>query len=506
MASNILNVLENVEKGRQNCIKNAKLANLPATDDMDIFNIGNLFLEQNNTEFINPNNPEVGGGWQRPNDWWDTETILKNAQDIEQDGVTYHPTYIMLLPNTDVSTIMSKTASGNASQGDAFIFSDEPETLYVGDQTHTWNASKDKPCSLGYKTRYVIVYMINAELNANIDFKSNVKVMEMIVDKLTVPTSSNKQIIIQSNKYILNFKCTENTNITTISVGGVFSNCSSLTSINLPSLTTIYGSSTFSSCYSLKSINLPALTTISGGSSVFSSCYSLTSINLPLLTIIDSYSAFSNCSSLTSINLPSLTTISSPSVFQYCHSLKSINLPALTTISGNSVFYNCYSLASINLPALTTISDNNLFYGCTSLTSINLPALTTISGGNAFANCYSLASINLPALTTISGGSAFYNCYSLISFLFYNTFSTLTQSQHFTGCANLKDLQLVTNWRWSLNVKDADLTHECIIDMFNKLKDLTGEDSLTLTIGANNLAKVTDEEKLIANNKNWILA
>ena len=413
MASNILNVLENVEKGRQNCIKNAKLANLPATDDMDIFNIGNLFLEQNNTEFINPNNPEVGGGWQRPNDWWDTETILKNAQDIEQDGVTYHPTYIMLLPNTDISTTMSKAASGNASQGDAFIFSDEPDTLYVGNQTHTWDVSKDKPCSLGYKTRYVIVYMINAELNANIDFKSNVKVMEMIVDKLTVPTSSSKQIIIQSNKYILNFKCTENTNISTIS-----------------------GSSAFSSCYSLTSISLPALTTISGNNA-----------------------------------------------FAYCYSLTSISLPVLTTINGSYAFYNCYSL-----------------------TSINLPALTTISGSSVFSSCYSLTSISLPALTTISGSSAFASCYSLISFLFYNTFSSLTQSQQFTECVNLKDLQLVTNWNWSLNVKDADLTHECIIDMFNKLKDLTGEDSLTLTIGANNLAKVTDEEKLIANNKNWILA
>ena len=325
MASNILNVLENVEKGRQNCIKNAKLANLPATDDMDIF--------------INPNNPEVGGGWQRPNDWWDTEDIIRNAQDIEQDGVTYHPTYIMLLPNTDISTTMSKTASGNASQGDAFVFSDEPDTLYVGNQTHTWDVSKDKPCSLGYSTRYVIVYMINAELNANIDFKTDVKVMEMIVDKLTVPTSSSKQIIIQSNKYILNFKCTENTNMTTIS------------------------SSTFSSCYSLTSINLPALTTISS-------------------------STFSSCS-------------------------------------------------------------------------------------------------------------------SLVSFLFYNTFTSLLQPQQFTGCVNLKDLQLVSNWRWSLNVKDTDLTHECIIDMFNKLKDLTGEDSLTLTIGATNLAKVTDEELQIPNSKNW---
>ena len=453
MASNILNVLENVEKGRQNCIKNAKLANLPATDDMDIFNIGNLFLEQNNTEFINPNNPEVGGGWQRPNDWWDTEDIIRNAQDIEQDGVTYHPTYIMLLPNTDISTTMSKTASGNASQGDAFVFSDEPDTLYVGNQTHTWDVSKDKPCSLGYSTRYVIVYMINTELNANIDFKTDVKVMEMIVDKLTVPTSSSKQIIIQSNKYILNFKCTENTNMTTISGSSAFSNCFSLTSINLPALTTISGSA-FSNCYSLTSINLPALTTISGGS------------------------AFYSCSSLTSINLPALTTISS------------------------SAFYSCSSLTSINLPALTTISGGSAFYSCSSLTSINLPALTTISSSSAFQYCYSLTSINLPALTTISS-SAFYSCSSLVSFLFYNTFTSLLQPQQFTGCVNLKDLQLVSNWRWSLNVKDTDLTHECIIDMFNKLKDLTGEDSLTLTIGATNLAKVTDEELQIPNSKNW---
>ena len=480
MASNILNVLENVEKGRQNCIKNAKLANLPATDDMDIFNIGNLFLEQNNTEFINPNNPEVGGGWQRPNDWWDTETILKNAQDIEQDGVTYHPTYIMLLPNTDISTTMSKATSGNASQGDAFIFSDEPDTLYVGNQTHTWDVSKDKPCSLGYKTRYVIVYMINAELNANIDFRSNVKVMEMIVDKLTVPTSSNKQIIIQSNNYILNFKCTENTNISTISGGNAFYICYSLASINIPSLTTISGSSVFTSCYSLKSINLPALTKISG-SSVFASCYSLTSINLPALTTISNGSnAFFNCYSLTSINLPSLTTLNS-----------------------NNSFSNCHSLTSLNLPSLTTISNGNSFASCYSLTSVNLPVLETISGSYAFSNCSSLTSINLPALITISSYSAFYGCSSLISFLFYNTFSSLTQSQQFSECVNLKDLQLVTNWRWSLNVKDTDLTHECIIDMFNKLKDLTGADSLTLTIGAKNLAKVTDEELQIPNSKNW---
>lgn len=115
--------------------------------------------------------------------------------------------------------------------------------------------------------------------------------------------------------------------------------------------------------------------------------------------------------------------------------------------------------------------------------------------------------INLPVLETLHVSNNFcYNCYSLREFTFPNTFLNLDTPQLFNGCINLNTINLVTNWRWSLNVKDTDLTHECIIDMFNKLKDLTGADSLTLTIGANNLAKVTDEEKLIATNKNWILA
>ena len=132
--------------------------------------------------------------------------------------------------------------------------------------------------------------------------------------------------------------------------------------------------------------------------------------------------------------------------------------------------------------------------------SLNIKSIN----GNLLTACYGLTDLNLPYVTDIMGELCNSN-YSLLKFEFPNTLQSLRPVQ-FSKCINLTAINLITNWRWSLNVKDTNLSHECIIDMFNKLKDLTGADSLTLTIGANNLAKVTDEEKLIANNKNWILA
>ena len=56
-----------------------------------------------------------------------------------------------------------------------------------------------------------------------------------------------------------------------------------------------------------------------------------------------------------------------------------------------------------------------------------------------------------------------------------------------------------------LNVSNK-ITVESMVAMFNSLKDLTGETAKTLTLGATNLAKLTDEQKQIATNKNWTLA
>ena len=514
MASNILNVLENVEKGRQNCIKNAKLANLPATDDMDIFNIGNLFLEQNNTEFINPNNPEVGGGWQRPNDWWDTETILKNAQDIEQDGVTYHPTYIMLFPNTDVSTIMSKTASDNASQGDAFIFSDEPDTLYVGNQTHTWDVSKDKPCSLGYKTRYIIVFTSTEKLTEAPDLYY-FKCIEFFADTINrsfyywkkffgsahgqgsdavnmIPNNSSYGF--DGNAYIENVQIN---NFVGSYTYPIFENslqyCANLRRVSFPNITTIDGSNTLTNNPVLVEIDLDNITYATRG--ILSSCPKLNRIKLSKLQTINCTDFLRNIQSLKTISLPYVTTINSASggnghVFGNCENLTSFTLDNLEDIETSSVFEDVRNVKYISLPNLKNFRSgyaNSLFNRNYSLEKIDLPQIPRITE-RMFADCCRLKEFEIP-----------YTCTSIDK--------ASDRRSAFTGCVSLTNLILFENFNLdNLNCTDCPLTHDCIIDMFNKLKDLTGENSLTLTIGANNLAKVTDEEKLIANNKNWILA
>ena len=447
MASNILNVLENVEKGRQNCIKNAKLANLPATDNMDIFNIGNLFLEQNNTEFIDPNTP-----WQRPNDWWDTENIIRNAQDIEQNGVMYHPIYCMLLKDWDATTTVSKSAISNQqTSGDAYIFSDEPDTLYVGDQTHTWDVSKDKPCSLGYKTRYIIVYTTKTSSINGIDL-DNFKMIEIVTGNMKLSSSSSAFNV--SNKYILSMTFLETTNFQ-----GYFWN-------------------------------------ISGAQ--------LRQCKILVSDLSGSNYSLNNCKLLSNADFSGVTKVQS---LLQTTTLKSISFPNLKIHTSGDFISNNDNLKTINLPLLEEHNGGGLLSSCSTISSNSLPSHKKINSSSAFANCFNLSYINLPVLETLHVYNSFcYNCYSLTEFTFPNTLLNLDTPQLFTGCINLKTINLVTNWNWSLNVKDTDLTHECIIDMFNKLKDLTGADSLTLTIGANNLAKVTDEEKLIATNKNWILA
>ena len=154
---------------------------------------------------------------------------------------------------------------------------------------------------------------------------------------------------------------------------------------------------------------------------------------------------------------------------------------------------------------MKTINYVDFLNDCNNLKIVNLPMVNTIQCTTVLRYAYSLNYLNIPQLTTFIVNSCGENAYSLYNFKFYNMLSAFGVANLFKNASSIKYIELITNWNWSLNVKDTDLTHECIIDMFNKLKDLTGENSLTLTIGANNLAKVTDEELQIPNSKNWIV-
>lgn len=71
----------------------------------------------------------------------------------------------------------------------------------------------------------------------------------------------------------------------------------------------------------------------------------------------------------------------------------------------------------------------------------------------------------------------------------------------------------LTNFGGLLNVKTSysliscnKLSYDSLLNVLNGLADLTGSTSQKLTLGTTNLAKLTDEEKAIATNKNWTLA
>ena len=138
---------------------------------------------------------------------------------------------------------------------------------------------------------------------------------------------------------------------------------------------------------------------ISGGYA-FQGCTSLQSLDLPSLTTISGVNTFYQCTSLQSVDLPSLTTISGQSTFAGCNSLQSVNLPSLYN-AVNNIFETCPSLQSVNLQSLNGLYQK-FFYGCISLQYLDLPSLTKIIGSQVFNNCQKLIRITIKQGTDFS--------------------------------------------------------------------------------------------------------
>lgn len=87
--------------------------------------------------------------WQPQPDWWDIDSILDNDT---EDAVAK---IIFLLNDSDSSTVFHALSSCYK-----IVYSDGTVDTNnsTGNLTHSWDTTKDKECSLGYKTRYMIMY------------------------------------------------------------------------------------------------------------------------------------------------------------------------------------------------------------------------------------------------------------------------------------------------------------------------------------------------------------
>ena len=193
-----------------------------------------------------------------------------------------------------------------------------------------------------------------------------------------------------------------------------FWNCSSLTSLTLPSSLQSIGDSAFEDCNSLTSLTLPS-SLQSIGDSAFERCSSLTSLTLPSsLQLIGDW-AFYDCSSLTSLTLPSSLQSIGGGAFTGCTSLTSLTLPSSLQSIGDSAFRDCSSLTSLTLPSSLQSIGDSAFERCSSLTSLTLPSSLQLIGDWAFYDCSSLTSLTLPSSLQSIGGGALTGCTSLRS-------------------------------------------------------------------------------------------
>lgn len=196
------------------------------------------------------------------------------------------------------------------------------------------------------------------------------------------------------------------------------------------------------------------------------------------------------------------------SMFSSCSKLTSI--PQLST--GNvtnmyGMFSSCSALTTI--PQLNTSKVNNMsniFGGCSSLESIPLLDTSNVTSMTSmFYNCGSLTTIPLLDTSKVKNMSQmFWHCNNLQTISAFDCSNVTNMNNIFASCSSLKSI-LMTNIGVSLNIAASTLfEREDLLTILNNLKTVTS--TKVLTMGATNLAKLTDEDKLIATNKGWTLA
>jgi hypothetical protein len=208
----------------------------------------------------------------------------------------------------------------------------------------------------------------------------------------------------------------------------------------------------------------------------------VTEVNIPEgITNIGAYS-FAYCGDITDIIIPDGVASIGKNAFQGCLSLTSIDIPNSVTIIGEYAFYDCRSLTNITIPNGITSIGISVFCGCSKLTSVEIPKSVTSISNNAFQGS-GLTTVTIPNSTTSISLHAFNGCS-------YLEFVTIEQGFNCDG------LRLSVSTRYS---------RETIVSWFEALSDRTGQTAYTLTIGATNLAKLTEDDIWIANSKNWTI-
>jgi len=221
-----------------------------------------------------------------------------------------------------------------------------------------------------------------------------------------------------------------------------FYNCVSLSELNIPAKYQAIGVNAFLNCRSIKSFTIPASVMLREG--VFSGCTGITEFkvegtekrNFTRDGVLYSYQKY----------IPIIEgddVLDYPALIAYPagKDSKSFTMPDDINIVGARAFDGASNLESITLGENVTELGVLAFNNCTGLKEVTLPSSIGFLPHGTFSGCKSLAKVNLPSSYTYLGASSFEGCESMAAIDIPSSVKIIGGST-FANCKSLKSVTL----------------------------------------------------------------
>ena len=231
-----------------------------------------------------------------------------------------------------------------------------------------------------------------------------------------------------------------------------FSNCTDLSSINIPNSVSYIGSGAFRNCNNLMEVSINSDVIVSkdkknNSGDIFSKIFGSQVRQYILgdsIKGVGSYT-FYNSTNMVSIEISKGLNKIGCFAFANCSQLTSLELPPTLESIGANAFENCSNLKTINIPENIVSLESCTFKDCSSLETLIFPNKITDIGSYAFSGCSSLENINLSESITAIGTYAFEGCKKIKEVLIYHGVRSIG-NQAFMGCDSLTRVSINSNY------------------------------------------------------------
>ena len=168
---------------------------------------------------------------------------------------------------------------------------------------------------------------------------------------------------------------------------------------------------------------------------------------------------------------------------------------------------SCHAITSIphlDTSNVTTMSDMVRETGITTIPLFNTSKVKKM--GAMFYDCHKLTTVPKFDTSNVTDMTyMFVNCSKLTSIPQFDVSKVTNMYYMLKGCTSLEQIHMV-NIGTNLDISASTIfTREALLEVIGNLVTLTSG-SRSLTMGATNIAKLTDEDKAIATNKGSTLA